>query len=84
MPPIFYAEKAMGGVVSKLEFVFVEEPEKNVELKLTKDDVFEIVEKYKNAFFKIKSQNFEPTALKENKEYCKYCPYKDICAQEII
>ena len=77
-------ENSTGGVVSKLEFVFVEEPEKNVELKLTKDDVFEIVEKYKNALFEIKSHDFEPTALKENKEYCKYCPYKDICAQEII
>lgn len=71
----YFFEKITGKKVAQTSFIFVEDFKNNVNLELSDEDIDEIVKKFKFAISEIKNCNFEL-----NKESCKYCSYKSLCA----
>lgn len=71
----YFFEKLTGKKVAQTSFIFVEDFKNNVNLELSDEDIDEIIKKFKYAISEIKKCNFEA-----NKENCKYCPYKSLCA----
>ena len=77
----FALEKTTNKKIKSTTFIFPEEPNKNVTLEFSEDEVKKVVEKYKNAIKNIQEFNFEPA---ENENKCQYCQYRDFCRLDII
>ena len=75
-------ELKTGKKVSSTKFIYPEDFEsKNNGITYTDEEINERIEKFKQAVQNIKNCNFEPSY---NENACKYCPYCDFCAMEII
>ena len=77
----FALEKTTNKKVKSTTFIFPEEPNKNVTLDFSDEEINKVIEKYKNAIKDIQEFNFEPI---ENENKCQYCQYRDFCKLDII
>lgn len=80
-----FETKNEGSVVSKVGLIFVEEPEKNVELEITQEENNDIRQKITETLENINQMKFDPIDHKNHdSKNCQYCDYKMICKLNII
>ncbi len=78
-------EKYKEEKVEKVGLIFVEEPEKNIEICLTKEDNENIKAQIIDVMESINNLNFDPTDYdKQSEKSCKYCDYKLSCKLNVI
>ncbi len=71
----YFLEKTKGIEVEETTFLFPQEYNKPCTIYYSKEDMEQVLDKYRKAIKGIKEQNFEPTPCKTS---CEYCPYKNV------
>lgn len=80
-----FETKNKESIVSKVGLIFVEEPEKNVELEISEYENNDIKEKISQTLENICQMKFDPVDYKNHKlKNCEYCDYKMICKLNVI
>lgn len=65
--------------------IFVEEPEKNISLSFSNEEITDIESQIKEVLYKIYSLDFKPADTKDAKsKNCEYCDYKMTCRLNVM
>lgn len=80
-----FETKNKDSIVSKVGLIFVEEPEKNVELEISEAENNDMKQKISEILENINQMKFDPVDYKNHKlKNCEYCDYKMICKLNIL
>jgi len=80
-----FETKNQGAIVSNVGLIFVEEPEKNIEIELTEQENDDMKQKIEQTLSDIKQMKFDAVDCKsQNDTACKNCDYKMICKLNVL